>query len=67
MVTGIVVSIILMVTGRDPWHGMAAGFIGLCLNAVVTGIVTTFTRVRVNGFEEAELPLTARSAQSSSS
>jgi solute:Na+ symporter, SSS family len=72
IVFGIVISIALMLTGRDPWHGMAAGFIGLCLNAVVTGIVTACTRVRMNGFEQPEspelqeLPVALLSAPSSS-
>ena len=40
MVTGIVISVALMVAGKDPFHGMAAGFIGLCANIAVTGVVT---------------------------
>jgi solute:Na+ symporter, SSS family len=67
MLTGIAVSIALMVTGRDPWYGMAAGFVGFCLNVVVTAVVTVLTRVRVNGFEDMEAPMTAVSAHSSSS
>lgn len=63
MVSGILLSVLLMASGRDPYRGMAAGFIGLCLNMVVTGVVTVCTRVRVSGFETAEL---AGAAQSSS-
>ena len=55
MVAGIALSVVLMVSGRDPYHGMAAGFVGFCLNVVVTGVVTACTRVKVNGFEDAML------------
>ena len=52
MVAGILLSILLMLTHRDPYHGLNAGFIGLVLNLVVTGFMTALTRARVGGFEE---------------
>jgi SSS family solute:Na+ symporter len=44
LITGIAVTVILMLTGRDPYHGVNAGFIALCLNGAVTWIVTAFVR-----------------------
>jgi len=66
MVAGIALSVALMVSGRDPYHGMAAGFIGFCLNVVVTGVVTACTRVTVSGFEEVDVPVPAFSIQPTS-
>jgi solute:Na+ symporter, SSS family len=52
MVAGILISVALMVTGRDPCYGMAAGFIGLCVNTAVTSIVIACTRVTAGASEE---------------
>ncbi len=52
MVTGIAIAAFLMLTGRDPYHGLNPGFIALCLNSAVTGVVSLLTRVRVAGFDE---------------
>jgi solute:Na+ symporter, SSS family len=51
LVTGIGVTTFLMLTGRDPYHGCAPGFLALCLNFGVTGLVSMLTRVRVAGFD----------------
>jgi len=52
MIAGVALSVLLMVTGHDPYHGLAAGFIGLCLNMAIAGIATACTRVKVSVFEE---------------
>jgi hypothetical protein len=41
-----------MLTGRDPYMGVNAGFIALCCNFVVTRVVSLLTTVHVSGFEE---------------
>jgi SSS family solute:Na+ symporter len=40
MVCGIAVVALLMLTKRDPWMGLNAGFIALCLNFATVGIVS---------------------------
>jgi solute:Na+ symporter, SSS family len=40
LTTGITITVLLMLTGRDPYYGMNAGFIALCLNGAVTWIVS---------------------------
>jgi SSS family solute:Na+ symporter len=52
MATGISVAVFLMLRGRDPYLGLNAGFIALCCNFAVTGVVSLLTRVRVAGFDE---------------
>ena len=52
MVAGIALASVLMLTGRDPYHGWNAGFIALCCNFGVAAVVSAFTRVRVAGFDE---------------
>ena len=44
LITGIAITLMLMLTGRDPYHGVNAGFIALCLNVAVTWIVTVGER-----------------------
>ena len=51
LVTGIAIAVFLMLSGRDPYHGVNAGFIALCCNFAVTGMVSLVTRVHVVGFE----------------
>jgi solute:Na+ symporter, SSS family len=51
--TGFAVAAYLMLTGHDPYRGLNAGFIALCLNFVMTGVISLLTRVRVAGFDEA--------------
>ena len=60
MATGICLAAFLMLTGRDPYHGLNAGFIALCCNFALTGVISLLTRVHVAGFEES-LPLVAAS------
>jgi len=52
MATGLSIAVFLMLTGRDPYMGVNAGFIALCCNFVVTGVVSLLTTVHVSGFEE---------------
>jgi len=52
MSTGIAIAVFLMLTGRDPYRGVNAGFIALCCNFAVTGVVSLLTTVRVSGFDE---------------
>jgi hypothetical protein len=48
-----------MLTGRDPYRGLNAGFIALCFNFAVTGLVSLFTQMRVAGFDEKRPPIAA--------
>jgi len=66
MVTGIAISLWLMLTGRDPYHGLNAGFIALCFNFGVTALVSVVTPLRVSGFDEPALAMAASSVRSSS-
>jgi SSS family solute:Na+ symporter len=43
LVTGFAVTVLLMLSGRDPFHGLNAGFLALCLNFMVTGVVSYCT------------------------
>ena len=51
MSMGIVIAVLLMLTGRDPYKGVNAGFIALCCNFALTGVVSLVTTVRISGFE----------------
>ena len=50
---GLSLTVLLMLTGRDPYYGVNASFVALCLNFVVTALVSVATRVRVAGFDSA--------------
>jgi len=43
LVTGFAVTVLLMLSGRDPFHGLNAGFLALCINFMMTGIVSYCT------------------------
>ena len=45
LVAGIGTSVGLLLTHHDPFHGLNAGFLSLCLNFAVTGIVSYCTPV----------------------
>jgi SSS family solute:Na+ symporter len=49
---GIVIAAVLTLTNRDPFHGLNAGFLAMCFNFAITGIVSSLTAVRVAGFDE---------------
>jgi len=38
LVTGLSIAIFLMMTGQDPYRGLNAGFIALCVNFAATGL-----------------------------
>ncbi len=61
LVTGIATAAFLILTGRDPYHGWAAGFLALCFNFAMTGMVSLLTSVRVTGFGS---PATMSASQS---
>jgi len=65
LVTGIAIAVLLMLTGRDPYHGFNAGFIALCFNFAVTAVVSLLTPVRVAGFDETFTALGASQSGSS--
>ena len=52
MAAGILLAALLILTGRDPYLGLNAGFVAMCLNFVVTVAVSAMTRVRIAGFDE---------------
>jgi SSS family solute:Na+ symporter len=52
LTVGVATTAFLILAGRDPYYGLNAGFIALCLNLGVTVLVSLLTTVRVAGFEE---------------
>ena len=52
LAVGIVVDALLTLSGQDPYRGLNAGFIALCVNFAVTAIVSLVTRVQASGFED---------------
>ncbi len=46
MVVGILIVTFLTLTGRDPWMGLNAGFVALCLNFAVVAAVSLVQRTR---------------------
>jgi len=52
LAAGVIITSVLMLTNRDPWNGMSAGFIALCANFAITIAISAFTSIRVAGFEE---------------
>jgi SSS family solute:Na+ symporter len=62
MATGIAIAALLMLTSRDPYRGLSAGFIALCFNFAITGLVSVLTPVQVSGFEKTPTPIVTLSA-----
>jgi len=52
MISGVGLTLFLMLNGRDPYYGLNAGFIALCLNFTVTALVSFMTPVGISGFKE---------------
>ena len=52
LATGIAIAAFLILTGRDPCWGLNAGFIALCANFAVTGLVSLLTPVPIGGVDE---------------
>jgi SSS family solute:Na+ symporter len=55
MAAGICLAAFLMLTGRDPYYGLNAGFIALCCNLALTCVISFLPRVHVAGFDESLL------------
>jgi len=47
IVCGVAVVAFLILTNRDPWLGLNPGFIGLCLNLAVVGVISSMRPARV--------------------
>jgi SSS family solute:Na+ symporter len=43
MIAGVATVAFLILTGRDPWFGWSAGFVALCLNFLITAILSRLT------------------------
>ena len=67
MSMGIVIAVLLMLTGRDPYKGVNAGFIALCCNFALTGVVSLVTTVRISGFDDLLPPVAASSGGNAAS
>jgi SSS family solute:Na+ symporter len=52
MVIGVLMVAFLVLTKRDPFLGINAGFFSLCLNFVVTVLVSLFTPAQRSGFDD---------------
>ena len=52
MVVGVATVAILMLTKRDPFLGINAGFFALCLNFATVAAVSLVARAQVNVLEE---------------
>jgi SSS family solute:Na+ symporter len=52
MVVGVAIVAYLMLNKMDPFMGLHAGFFALCVNFVITTVVSLLTPVRPNPFEE---------------
>jgi SSS family solute:Na+ symporter len=52
MATGIAIAAVLMLTGRDPYMGLNAGFIALCFNFAVTWAASLLTPLGAGGFDD---------------
>lgn len=52
MVTGVLLVVLLMLSNHDPIMGLNAGFIALCFNVAVTGIVSLLSSKNESGFEQ---------------
>jgi SSS family solute:Na+ symporter len=50
MVTGVLIAVLLMLSKHDPIMGVNAGFIALCFNFAVTGVVSLLTSTGESGF-----------------
>ncbi len=52
MVTGVLLVVLLILSNHDPIMGLNAGFIALCFNFAVTGIVSLLSSKNESGFEQ---------------
>ncbi len=52
MLVGVAAVAFLVLSKRDPFMGLNAGFLALCANFVVAGVVSLLTPAQWNGFDE---------------
>jgi SSS family solute:Na+ symporter len=52
LTAGVGIVAFLMLTKRDPYMGLNAGFIALCANFAITAVVSLLTRSQPTGFYE---------------
>ncbi|MGO9517636.1 MAG: sodium:solute symporter family protein [Candidatus Korobacteraceae bacterium] len=52
LVVGVGITAFLLLSKHDPFLGLNAGFVALCVNVAVTVSLSVFTRVQPSGFEE---------------
>jgi SSS family solute:Na+ symporter len=50
LVTGVLIAAVLMLTKHDPVMGLNAGFIALCFNFAITGVVSLLTSTDQSAF-----------------
>jgi solute:Na+ symporter, SSS family len=55
LLCGEVTAALLMLTGRDPFHGVSAGFIALCLNFLIASAVSISSSTQIAEPAEAQL------------
>ncbi|MGA9883992.1 MAG: sodium:solute symporter family protein [Candidatus Acidiferrales bacterium] len=67
LVIGIAIMAALTVTNHDPFHGLNAGFLALCVNFAATLAVSSLTRVHIAGFDEIPATLAAPTSASEGS
>jgi SSS family solute:Na+ symporter len=53
MATGVATVAVLMLSKHDPIYGLNAGFVALCLNFLIVGVVSLLTPKQASGFEHA--------------
>jgi SSS family solute:Na+ symporter len=51
LAVGVFTVAFLMLSKQDPFHGLNAGFIGLCVNFAITAAVSLVTPARASGFD----------------
>jgi len=47
LATGTLLVLFLILSGRDPYRGLNAGFVALCFNFVVSTVVSLLTPARI--------------------
>lgn len=65
LVAGISLAVLLVLQGLDPFRGLNAGFIALCLNFAVTVGVSALTQAQVKAFADPSETLAATAASRS--
>jgi solute:Na+ symporter, SSS family len=53
VIVGVVCTAFLILTNRDPFRGLNAGFIALCLNFTVTILISTLAPAKISSLAEA--------------